>query len=102
MANTLINAQTATGAGGATRGEPCTKTYQAWGNTNSSTGAATILIQGTNNDGASWDLIGTITLTLGITVTSDSFTSDDRYRQVRANVSAISGTGANVSASLAY
>lgn len=98
MATSLIQAQTATGAGDATSNVPTPKSYQAWGNTTAGAGAATIQIQGTHNDGASWDLIGTITLTLGTTVTSDSFASDDRYGQVRANVTAISGTGANVSA----
>lgn len=98
MATPLINAQATTGAGDAIRNEPAMKTFQAWGNTSSGTGAATIQIQGSLNDGASWDTIGTITLALGTAVTSDSFSSDDRFGQVRANVTAISGTGANVSA----
>ncbi|MFA6046776.1 MAG: hypothetical protein WC718_17475, partial [Phycisphaerales bacterium] len=65
-------------------------------------GAATILVQGTNNNGASWDTIGTITLTLGTTRTSDSFTSSDRYVAVRGNVTAISGTGASVNLTMGY
>lgn len=78
-----------------------TKTYQASGRTTAGAGAATILIQGSNNAGVSWDLIGTIGLTLsasgGVNDASDGFTSDDRYLLVRANVSAISGTNAQVS-----
>lgn len=71
------------------------RTYQANGTTTAGSGAATIQVQGSNN-GVNWDTIGTITLTLGTTSTSDSFTSLDRYMALRANVSAISGTGASV------
>lgn len=98
MASTLIQDQTATGAGDAVS-SPCGgKTIQAWGKTTSGSGAATVQIQGTNNGGASWDLLGTISLTLGTTITSDGFNSQDRYAKLRANVTAISGTGAVVSA----
>lgn len=92
----LITAATATGAGTPRGAEDSkSRTYQASGTTTAGSGAATILVQG-SNDGSNWDTIGTITLTLGTTSTSDSFTSLDRYGKLRGNVSAISGTGASV------
>lgn len=98
----LLSAATATGAGNAITGIADYKTYQAWGTTTASDGSATVLIQGSNNGGTTWDTIGTITLTLSTTASSDSFTSSDRYKQVRANVSAISGTGASVNANVGW
>lgn len=97
----LLSNVIATGAGSAKGGAPLDKTYQAYGTTSAGAGAATILVQG-SNDGTSWDTIGTISLTLATTVSSDSFSSQDRYDQVRGNVSAISGTNATVSLSMAY
>lgn len=97
----LLNAATATGAGNAIGGVNGAKTYQAYGATSSGSGSATIVVQGSNN-GANWDTIGTITLTLTTTTASDSFASEDRYGQVRMNVTAISGTGASVSGSVGY
>lgn len=85
-----------TGAGGAVDGLNVTKTYFASGLTTAGVGAAAVAVQG-SMDGVSWDTIGTITLTLGTTSISDSFTSHDRYRKLRGNVVSISGTGAKVS-----
>lgn len=98
-AQQLLNAVTATGAGTAINNPNVQKTYQAAGTTASGSGAATIKVEG-SNDGANWDTIGTITLTLGTASTSDSFTSNDRYRKIRGNVSALSGTGASVNLSV--
>jgi len=91
----LLTAATATGAGSAYALNKASKTLQAFGTTTAGSGSATILIQG-SNDGTNWDTIGTITLTLATTTSSDSFISADRYNRHRANVSAISGTGASV------
>jgi hypothetical protein len=99
---TLLSAAIATGAGTAVSGRAGVKTFQAWGTTSAGAGAATIQVQGSANEGATWDVIGTITLTLGTTATSDSFTSDDRYTTVRGNVTAISGTGASVNLAMGY
>jgi hypothetical protein len=49
-----------------------------------------------------WDTIGTISLTLGTTAASDSFTSDDRYQYLRGNVTALTGTGATVNLFMGY
>lgn len=96
----LLSAVIATGAGAAVTGPSGSKTFQARGTTTAGTGASTILIQGSNDDGTSWDTVGTITLTLAVTSSSDSFTSASRYGSYRANVTAISGTNATVTASM--
>ena len=96
----LLGAVIATGAGDAVDGVNVTKTYFASGFTTAGSGAAVVVVEG-SMDGVSWDTIGTITLTLSATpsagANSDSFTSHDRYRLVRGNVSSISGTNAQVS-----
>jgi hypothetical protein len=78
------------------------KTYSAWGLTTAGAGAATIVIQGSNSGGTAWVTIGTISLTLGTTAAEEGFTSSDAYEVIRANVTAISGTGASVSAAQTY
>lgn len=93
----LLSSAIATGAATAHRSPNRTKTYQASGTTSAGAGASTIVIQGSNNN-STWVTIGTITLTLSTTASSDAFTSDDRFTYVRANVTAISGTDATVSA----
>lgn len=97
----LLSAVTATGEGAALDSPFGTKTFQASGTTSAGAGAATIEIQG-SMDGTNFDVIGTISLTLGTTSTSDSFTSDDRYKYHRGNVTAISGTGAAVTLMMGY
>lgn len=97
----LLNATTVA-AGSAVNGVSCTKTYQATGRTTSGAGAATIQVQGSNDEGNTWDTIGTITLTLATTAASDGFSSDDRYQRIRGNVTAISGTGASVNLRMGY
>lgn len=100
---TLLDGVTATGAGSARSGRAGVKTFQAWGTTSAGSGAATIEIQGSiDQNQQNWDVIGTITLTLGTDATSDSFTSDDRYAVLRGEVTAISGTGAEVSLGMGY
>ncbi len=90
----LYNATT-TGAGDAQYLRPLSA-FQAFGTTTSGSGAATIKIQVSNNK-IDWLDLGTITLTLGTTSTSDGFASDACWVWVRANVTALSGTGASVS-----
>ena len=96
MNTTLLqNGTTATATAGVDLGQRSTKTFQALGSTASGSGSATVQLQGSMNN-TNWDTLGTISLTLGTTSTSDGFTSDDRYQYHRVNVTAISGTGANV------
>ena len=102
MAQILLSNATATGAGAAwnPRDTAAVATYtqhsfQAVGSTTADAGAATILIQ-VSNDGVNYITMGTITLVLGTSVTSDGFAVANTYEYYRANVSAISGTGAKV------
>lgn len=102
-AEILLKDQNATGAGDAVSGpQGMDRQYQVWGKTESGSGSATVTISGSNNGGVSWDTLGTVTLTLGTTATSDGFSSRDRYTKLRGNVTAISGTGARVSAAFSY
>ena len=70
--------------------------FQAVGKTSASTGATTVLIE-VSNDGTNYITLGTITLTLGTTTTSDGFACSNTWEYYRAKISAISGTGATVS-----
>jgi hypothetical protein len=69
-----------------------TKTYQAAGVTTAGAGSCVMLVQG-SNDQTNYDTIGTISLTLSTTSSSDSFTSADRYIWVRGNPTTLTGTG---------
>lgn len=91
----LLNNATATGAGTAIPLRNSKVTFQATGATTASAGAATIAVE-VSNDGRGWLVIGTITLTLSTTVATDGFAVDAQWNFVRANVTAISGTGAAV------
>lgn len=93
---TLINAATTTGAGTSVNGFGGRATFQATGSTTAGTGAATVKAQG-SLDNVNWLDLGTISLTLGTTVTNDGFATDAPWAFVRGNVTAISGTGAVVS-----
>jgi hypothetical protein len=97
----LLQGATTTGGGMKYPSYAGMKTYQASGTTSAGTGSAVINVEG-SNDGASWDVIGTITLTLGTPSTSDSFSSNDRYQYVRGNVTALTGTSATVNLTQGY
>lgn len=97
---TLLAAVTVTGAGAAklfNRSVP-QKTAQA---TVSGTGAvtATVVIE-VSNDGTNWITAGTITLS-GTTSATDGFAINAPWLNIRGNVTAISGTGAAVTAVVA-
>ncbi|HET8686205.1 MAG TPA: hypothetical protein VFM18_06020 [Methanosarcina sp.] len=72
--------------------------YSAFSATVTGTGAvtATVLIE-VSNDGTNWlsTPMGTISLS-GTTSATDGFTSSAPWKYVRANITAISGTGATV------
>lgn len=72
------------------------RTFQAFGNTTSGAGSATVLVEA-SNDNTNWITIATITLTLGTAVTTDGASSIAAWKYIRGRVSAISGTGAKVS-----
>jgi hypothetical protein len=98
MAGTsMLDAAIATGAGAAfDLPNTGTTTFQAYGTTSAGAGAATIVIQ-VSNDDDNWITAGTITLTLGTSATTDGFAFAGNWDRVRANVTAISGTNASVS-----
>ena len=97
---TLLNAVTATGAGTA-NGGPCgANSFQAVVN---GTGAvtATVAVE-VSNDGTNWMSLGTINLS-GTTTANDVFAVGFGclYNFSRGNVTAISGTGAAVTLTMA-
>ena len=72
-------------------------TFQMYGTTTAGAGAAVVTIQGSNiTDANSFVNLGTIALTLGTTLVADGFATTASWKYVRANVTAISGTGATV------
>lgn len=100
-ATQLITNATVTGAGSALNVLGThNMTFQAVGATSSGAGSATIKIQ-ISNDGTNWLDLGTITLTLATTTSSDGFASYASWAFVRANVTAISGTDAAVTITMA-
>ena len=70
------------------------QTFQAAGTTTAGAGAATILIQVSNNN-SDWITMGTITLVLGTTSTSDGFASNAAWKYVRAFIDMAGVTGTN-------
>jgi hypothetical protein len=95
----LLDAAIATGAGASHDSYTPFRTFQATGATGSGAGAATVTIEVSDVDvptANDWIVLGTITLTLGTTSTTDGFASTAAWRKTRANVTAISGTGATV------
>ena len=102
MAQIILNAAIATGAGPAWQERDTVpkytygyRSFQAKGTVASTTGAAVILIQ-VSEDGTNYLTLGTITLVLGTSATSDGFACANTYEYYRANVSSISGSTATV------
>jgi len=91
----ILDAATSTGAGDDFR-SPSERSFQAVGFTTAGSGSATVKIQ-VSNDNQNWIDLGTISLTLSTTVATDGFASSAAWAFVRANLTAISGTGASVS-----
>lgn len=96
VSRTLLNGVTATGAGTSVNHYDSRCTFQAAGTTTAGAGAATILVQ-VSNDNTNWLTAGTITLTLSTTSSTDGFILDAKWVYIRGNITAISGTGASVS-----
>lgn len=71
--------------------------FQLTGTTSSGGGAATASIE-VSNDGTNWlpSALGTLSLTLSTVASSDGFVANTKFLYMRANLSAISGTGASV------
>ncbi len=92
----ILENATATGAGGWVFKDAPLSSVQAFGSTTSGSGATVVSIEATNNTNGSYIVIGTISLTLGTTVTTDGFIIQAPWKYIRGNVTSISGTGASV------
>lgn len=102
MSKQVFSAQATTGASAALRPENAAHTnllFHASGTTASGSGSATVKLQG-SNDGTNWVDIGSVTLTLGVSATSDKVASVENWLFVRGNVTALTGTGATINATL--
>jgi hypothetical protein len=90
LANTLV--------GDVSRSDKFTlvkKVFHAVGRTSSGAGAATIIIEG-SNDNTNFLELGEIVLTLATSDASDAIVTCSAWRYSRMRITAISGTGANV------
>lgn len=98
---TMLDGVSAIVAGEAFTFESEKKTFQVIGETSSGSGSATIDLEVSNVPSPisdeDWVLLKRFSLTLGTTQTGDSCVSDTPWRHTRANLTAISGTGATVS-----
>lgn len=98
---TLISAQTTTDASplhpARVDAFPAKRAFQAYGSTSAGAGAAVIEIYGSLfGITGTWVLLGTITLTLGTSVTNDGFPGDAPWPYLTVKVVSISGTNAAV------
>lgn len=79
------------------------RTFQVFGSTSAGTGASVVKIEASlDPDLDNWVTIGTVTLTLGTTPTTDGFAMDAPWQWFRVEVVSISGTNAEVSALAGY
>lgn len=102
---TLITDATAVTIGSTQRPAAYPVTIQCYGAVTATTGAASILIEGSNIEAPSttsvdWVLLDTLELTLGTTRTSDWGAVTTPFRCLRAHLASISGTNATVSCRL--
>lgn len=95
----LLSAATATVTGQSVEINKDLISVIGYGTTSSGAGSATISLE-VSHDGTGWVSAGTLTLTLATTITTDTNTAGfnvySAARYIRANVTAISGTGAAV------
>ena len=98
--HTLLSSVLATGAGTAAKPLGSNKVFHLTGFVSASTGAASVTVEG-SLDGTNWVILDTLTLTLGVAVTSDSGVDTAPWLYVRGNVGSISGTDAKVTLTMA-
>lgn len=97
--NILTNA-TATGAGSSHPVWSVKKTFQGTGSVSASTGSVDVDIE-VSNDNVNFIVMGSVSLSLTTTPSTDGFTTDSPWKYVRANVTAITGTDATVTITMA-
>lgn len=94
----LLKDVNTTGEGDAVMVTAPQKTLQLIGKTTSGAGAATVIVEVTNDPlKAVWLPIGSLQLTLSTTASSEGFAVNSKWDYIRGNVSSISGTGAILS-----
>lgn len=76
------------------------KTFHIEGATTAGAGSASVSIEVSNNTDWPWLELATTTLTLGTAMAADGMAMEAGWKFVRARITAISGTGANVSVAL--
>ena len=76
------------------------RTVHVVGTTTAGAGAATILVEVSNNTAYPWLTAATISLTLSTTAAADGVAVSAGWKNMRLRVSSISGTGAKVSGSI--
>lgn len=99
-AHLMLNAVTAPAASEAFQLGANNKTFHISGLTTSGSGAATVVIEVSNNTDWPWLELTTVNLTLGVTLAADGIAMEAGWKFVRARLSVISGTGASVSVAL--
>jgi len=89
--------QTTPGAGPKHPPTGTNRTFQVSGQTSVGAGSATVAIE-VSNDGNNFINMATFSLTLSTTTVDEGVAVSNAWKYVRANLTAISGTGAAVSA----
>jgi hypothetical protein len=95
----LLDTATSVRTGEAVRNYAQVSTYQATGRTWTGIGGATVKIE-VSNDGLAWLEAGEIKLALTDAVSTCGFVMTAPWSNVRARLSAISGTGAYVTVTM--
>jgi hypothetical protein len=100
----MVDSAIATGVSGAVaRSAAVPTSVMGYGTTSAGAGAATIDIE-VSNDGVAWVVAGTLDLTLATTIATttntDGFNINAGWSMIRANVTAISGTDAEVTVTI--
>ncbi len=75
--------------------------FQAAGAVSTSTGTATVKYQG-SNDKVNWVDIGSVSLTLGVAITSGTVVSTQNWKYTRGNLTALTGTSPSITALVNY
>lgn len=95
----MLDAVTATGLSERHAPRSAKRTFQATGATSAGAGSAVVDILA-SNDGVGFLVIGTISLTLGVTSVTDGFASDAPWLYIKADLKTLTGTDATVTVTM--